>query len=99
MNSVLVRSLPGSTQIAVVAFCALTVGFLLWFLIGLLLEDGKMRKTRVQSFPIRSSTPIIPFGAKPRDSFVPTPEAGHGDNLHILPVPNKTGGSARRISY
>lgn len=51
-------------RFTMLGLCCGTVGFLLWFLIGLLREDRRLRKTRVHIIPIRSSSVVIPIRAR-----------------------------------
>jgi hypothetical protein len=67
MQNAVPNSFVSSAPLAILVFCAVSVGFFLWFLISLLLDGRKARKTRVQVLPIRNSKSIVTIPMNAQD--------------------------------
>ena len=90
-----------SAQRVVLTVCVVAVGFMLWFLAGLLRDAGRVRK-RARRFPIITSRAF--------EGIPPSFQAAHSDNLTAghrnlerltarFSSPQKYQGSAKTVSW
>jgi hypothetical protein len=99
MHNAIPNSFVNSAPIAILAFCAVSVGFFLWFLISLLFDGRKGRKRRVRVLPLRNLTPILTIQTNGQETRATVNALEIDNRTPILPIAKQTGTRLRSDSY
>jgi hypothetical protein len=91
MHNAIPNSFVNFAPIAVLAFCAVSVGFFLWFLISLLLDGRKGRKRRVRVLPLRNLRPILTIQTNGKETRAAVNDLEIDNRTPILPIAKQTG--------
>jgi|SRR5579864_4803157 len=99
MHNAVPNSFVTSAPIAILAICAVSVGFFLWFLISLLLDGRKGRKRRVRVLPLRNLTPILTIQTNGQETRAAVSNLKIDNRIPILPIAKQTGTRLRSNPY